>query len=63
MVQSPFQVGVNIIKAVIFSQINQHSCSTATISGPTEAAVTDPSAWWALPLLPQTMRMKSVRPP
>lgn len=36
---------------MIFSQVNQHSSSTAAISGPTEAAVTDPSAWWALPLL------------
>lgn len=47
----PFQVGVHIIKAMIFSQINQHSRSTASVSGPTEAAVTDPSAWRTLPLL------------
>lgn len=44
------QVGVHIIVAMIFSQIHQHSCSTSTISRPTEAAVTDPSAWWTVPL-------------
>lgn len=44
------QVSVHIIIAMIFSQVNQHSCSTATVSGPTEAAVTDPSAWRTLPL-------------
>lgn len=59
MLLSPFQVCVHVIKAVIFSQVNQHSCGTATISGPTEAAVADPSAWRALPLLPETK--KSVR--
>lgn len=59
MLQSPFQVGMHIIIAVIFSQVNQHSCGAATVSGPTEAAVADPSAWRALPLLPETM--KSVR--
>lgn len=45
-----FQVGVHIIEAMIFSQVNQHSCGTATVSGPTEAAVADPSAWRTLPL-------------
>ncbi len=55
---SPLQVGVHVIKSMIFSQIHQHSCSTAAVSGPTEAAVTDPSAWRALPLLTKTMRNK-----
>ncbi len=59
MLQSPFQVGVHVIKAVVFSQVNQHSCGAATVSGPTEAAVADPSAWRALPLLPEAI--KSVR--
>lgn len=35
---------------MIFSQVHQHSRSTATFSGPTEAAVADPSARRALPL-------------
>lgn len=47
-----------IVEAVIFSQVNQHPCGTATFSGTTEAAVTDPSARRALPLLP--MRLKLV---
>lgn len=59
MLQSPFQIGVHIVKAMIFSQVNQHSRSTATVSGPTEAAVTDPSARRAQPLLPGMMRIKN----
>jgi len=62
MLQSPFQVGVHIVKSLVFCQVHQHSCGTATISGPTEAAVTDPSAWRAQPLLPRTTTRKSVRP-
>lgn len=60
MCHSPFQVGVHIVKAVVFGQVHQHSRRAAAFSGPAEAAVTDPSAWWALPLLPRTMRMKWV---
>lgn len=41
---------MHIIIAVIFSEVHQHSCGTATISGSAEAAVADPSAGWALPL-------------
>ena len=45
---------------MIFGQVNQHSRSTAAVSGPTEAAVTDPSAWRALPLLPGTNEVEKV---
>lgn len=61
MLLSPSQVGMHIIKAVIFSQVNQHSCSTATVSGSTEAAVADPSAWRALPLLIMREQSSQVR--
>lgn len=45
-----------------FRQVNQHSCSAAAISGPTEAAVTDPSARRALPLLTRHNEISQVRP-
>lgn len=54
----PFQVGVHIIKAVVFSQVNQDPRGTATLTGSTEAAVADPSAGRAQPLL--HTRTKSV---
>lgn len=50
LLSQAFQVGVHIVKAVVFGQVHQHSRRTAAFSGPAEAAVTDPSAWWALPL-------------
>lgn len=42
---------MHIIIAMIFSQVDQHARSTAAISGPTEAAVADPSTRRAIPLL------------
>lgn len=45
------QVGVHIVIAVIFGQVNQDSCSAAAISGPAEAAVADAPARRAPPLL------------
>lgn len=59
---SPFQVGVHIIVAMKFSQVNQHSCSAATVSGPTEAAVTDASAWRTLPLLTRDNEISQTYP-
>lgn len=51
MLRLPFEVGMYIIKAMIFRQVNQHSSSTAAFSCATEAAVADPSARRALPVL------------
>lgn len=45
-----FQVGVHIIIAMVLCKVDQHSCGTAAFSGPTEAAITDPSARRAPPL-------------
>lgn len=45
-----FQVGMDIVIAVIFRQVDQHSCGTAPLSGSAKAAVADPSAWRAEPL-------------
>lgn len=42
---------MHVVKAVVFGQINQHSRGTAAFSCTTEAAVTDPSAWGAHPVL------------
>lgn len=56
MLQWPFQVGVHIVIAVVFRQVNQHPRSTAAFSGTAEAAVADPSAWRTLPLLPGAKR-------
>lgn len=41
---------MDVVVAVIFSQVDQHSCGTAALSSSAEAAVADPSAWRALPL-------------
>lgn len=49
---------MHVIEAVIFRQVNQHPCGTSTFSGTTEAAVADPSARRALPLL--SVRLKLV---
>lgn len=56
------QVGVHVIIAVKFSQVNQYSRSTAAIPGPTEAAVADPSARWAQPLLNRDAEISQTRP-
>lgn len=47
----PVQVSMDIIEAMVFSQVHKHTCSTAPLSGPAEAAVTNASAWRTLPLL------------
>lgn len=57
---SPVQVGVHIVIAMIFGQVNQHSRGTAAVSGPTEAAVTDASARRALPLLTENTHLSDV---
>lgn len=62
MLHSPVQISMHVIIAIIFSQVNQNPCSTAAISGPTEAAVTDPSAWWALPLLTRNNEISQMSP-
>lgn len=52
--RSPFQVGVHVIESMVLRQVHQHSRGTAAVSGPTEAAVADPSARRTQPLLPET---------
>lgn len=42
---------MDIVIAMAFGQVDKHTCSTAPLSGPAEAAVTNASAWGALPLL------------
>lgn len=42
---------MHIVITVIFGQVNQDSRSAAAVSGPAEAAVADPPARWAPPLL------------
>lgn len=45
---------MDVVVAVVFSQVDQDSSGTTTLSGSTEAAVTDPSACRTLPLLQHT---------
>ena len=47
----PLQVGVGVVEAVELGQVHQHAGGTAAIPRPAEAAVADPSAGRALPLL------------
>lgn len=47
----PVQVSMDIVIAMVFGQVDKHTCSTAPLSGPAETAVTNASAWGALPFL------------
>lgn len=51
MAHSPFQVGMDIVKAVVLGQIDQDTCGTSAVSLPAEAAVADSTAWGAPPRL------------
>lgn len=42
---------MNIIMAMVFGQVDKHTCGTAPLSSPAEAAVTNASAWGTLPFL------------
>lgn len=42
---------MDIVIAVVLCQVHENTCSTAPLSGPTEAAVTDTPARGAVPLL------------
>lgn len=42
---------MGIVISMVFGQVDKHTCSTTPLSGPAEAAVTNASAWGALPLL------------
>lgn len=53
---------MDVVIAVVFSQVDQDSSGTTTLSGSTEAAVTDPSARRTLPLL-QEIRAMSTKAP
>lgn len=53
---------MDVVVAVVFSQVDQDSSGTTTLSGSTEAAVTDPSARRTLPLL-QEIRAMSTKAP
>lgn len=50
------QVGVHIVITMIFGQVNQDPRSAAAIPGPAEAAVADPPARRAAPLLAENIR-------
>lgn len=47
----PVQISMDIVIAMVFGQVDKHTCSTAPFSSPAEAAVTNTSAWGALPFL------------
>lgn len=47
----PFEISVDIVVAVVFGQVHEHTCGTAALSGTAEAAVTDAPARRAKPLL------------
>lgn len=42
---------MDIVIAVVFGQVHEHTCSTAALSGTAETAVTDAPARGAKPLL------------
>lgn len=49
MAYLPFQVGVDIVIAMVLGQIDQDTCSTSAISLSAEATVANSTAGWAPP--------------
>lgn len=51
-----FQVGVDIVIAMVLGQIDQDTCSTSAISLSAEATIADSTTWWAPPCRIQQRR-------
>ena len=49
MAYLPFQVGMDIVIAMVLGQIDQDTCSTSAISLSAEATVADSTTWWTSP--------------
>lgn len=49
MAYVPFQVGMDIVKAVVLGQIDQDTCSASAISLSAETTVADSTTWRASP--------------
>lgn len=49
MAYVPFQVGMDIVIAMVLGQIDQDTCSASAIPLSAEATVADSTTWWAPP--------------